>query len=157
MKVKQFLRRFSSLKKYQHFDISQTKLFDEQLILVDKNDKLVGKTSKLDGHLKESNNNYPYRAFSVFLFNHDNKMLLQKRSTKKVTFANRWSNTCCSHPVYKDNELETKDNKGIKIAAARRMEYELRMGHIKDYFLFEKVLYRADSDTIFEEYECKYI
>jgi isopentenyl-diphosphate delta-isomerase len=81
-------------------------------------------------------------------------MLLQKRSTKKVTFPNLWSNTCCSHPIYTKIELETNENKGIKIAAARRMEYELRMGYIKDYFLFEKVLYRADSDTIFEEYEC---
>jgi isopentenyl-diphosphate delta-isomerase len=150
------IRTFSTLKKYAHFDISQTKLFNEDLILVDEKDNLVGKTTKLNGHLKETNNKYPHRAFSVFLFNHENKMLLQKRSNKKVTFPNLWSNTCCSHPIYTESELETKDNRGIKLAASRRMEYELRMGNVKDYFLFEKVLYRADSDSVFEEYECKH-
>ena len=154
MKVKHILRKFSNSKKFAHFDISQTKLFDEQLILVDRSDNLIGKTTKLDGHLKESNNKYPHRAFSVFLFNHENKMLIQKRSIKKVTFPNLWSNTCCSHPIYNEEELVKEHNKGIKIAASRRMEYELKMGYIKDYFLFEKVLYRADSDTVFEEYEC---
>jgi isopentenyl-diphosphate delta-isomerase len=155
MKVKHIIKKFSTSKKYAHFDISQTKLFDEELILVDENDNLVGKTTKLNGHLKETNNKYPHRAFSVFLFNHENKMLLQKRSNKKVTFPNLWSNTCCSHPIYTESELDTKNNKGIKLAASRRMEYELGMGMITDYFLYEKVLYRADSDKIFEEYECK--
>lgn len=154
MRCNNSIRTFSTIKKFAHFDISQTKLFDEQLILVDEKDNIVGKTSKLNGHLKETNNIYPHRAFSVFLFNHQNKMLLQKRSSKKVTFPNLWSNTCCSHPMYTESEIESKDNIGIKVAASRRMEYELRMGYIKDYFLFEKVLYRADSDKVFEEYEC---
>jgi isopentenyl-diphosphate delta-isomerase len=133
---------------------SQTKNFDEPLILVDHQDREIGTTSKLDGHLKSKANKHAHRAFSVFLFNEDNKLLLQKRSLKKVTFPNLWSNTCCSHPIYNELEKEVKDNSGIRHAASRRMEIELGMGYIKNYYLFDRILYRADSDEMFEEYEC---
>jgi isopentenyl-diphosphate delta-isomerase len=156
MKYKGLIKRTFSIC-YDSFDPSQTKLFDEKLILVDNNDNIVGSTSKLNGHLKSMNNNHPHRAFSVFLFNNDNKLLLQKRSRKKVTFPELWSNTCCSHPMYVDVEMDLNQNKGIRIAASRRMEYELGLGNINKYYLLEKVLYRADSDNIFEEYECKMI
>jgi isopentenyl-diphosphate delta-isomerase len=139
---------------YQKYDISQTKNFEEPLILVDNNDKEIGTTSKLDGHLKSKSNKFAHRAFSVFLFNQDNKLLLQKRSKLKITFPNLWSNTCCSHPIYNDIERTVENNTGIKQAASRRMEIELGMGYIKDYYLFDKILYRANSDETFEEYEC---
>ena len=40
-----------------------------------------------------------HRAFSVFLFNSDNELLLQKRAACKITFPNFWTNTVCSHPI----------------------------------------------------------
>ena len=141
-------------KYFDTYHPSQTKLFDEKLILVDINDNVIGSTTKLNGHLKNINNLNPHRAFSVFLFNYDKKLLLQKRSSKKVTFPELWSNTCCSHPIYVDIEMDKNNNKGIKVAASRKMEYELGLGFINKYHLFEKVLYRADSDNLFEEYEC---
>lgn len=66
-----------------------------------------------------------HRAFSVFIFNSQNKLLMQKRSAKKVTFPLHWANTCCSHPLYTENELDRNENIGIKNAAKRRLEYEL--------------------------------
>jgi isopentenyl-diphosphate delta-isomerase type 1 len=41
-----------------------------------------------------------HRAFSVFLFTPDGKLILQQRSGAKITFPYIWANTCCSHPLY---------------------------------------------------------
>lgn len=41
-----------------------------------------------------------HRAFSVFLFTPDGKLILQQRSGAKITFPFIWANTCCSHPLY---------------------------------------------------------
>jgi isopentenyl-diphosphate delta-isomerase len=132
--------------------------FEEKLILVDKNDNRISSTSKIDAHLRVVQNKYPHRAFSVFLFNQNNDLLLQKRSNKKITFKNLWSNTCCSHPIDNEEENLIKDNIGIRRAATRRIKFELGMETgIEQYFVSERILYRADSDDIFEEFELDYI
>ena len=41
-----------------------------------------------------------HRAFSVFLFNSENKLLLQQRAACKITFPRVWTNTCCSHQLH---------------------------------------------------------
>lgn len=41
-----------------------------------------------------------HRAFSVFLFDSKNRLLLQQRAKSKITFPSVWTNTCCSHPLY---------------------------------------------------------
>ncbi len=137
---------------------SQKDALTEQLILVDENDIEVGKISKINGHLKSMNNKYPHRAFSVFLFNMQNELLLQQRASSKFTFADYWSNTCCSHPIQLESEIVTENNIGVRRAAVRRMNYELGIQtNVKDYYLMEKILYRADSDAMFEEFEVDYI
>jgi isopentenyl-diphosphate Delta-isomerase len=145
----------SLLKK---FHPSQSKTMDEDLILVDENDKPIDSLSKIEAHLKIKNNKYPHRAFSVFLFNDKNELLLQKRSSQKVTFPNLWSNTCCSHPLNTVEEKQTENNIGIKKAAVRRMKFEFGIDTMEqDYLPYEKILYRADSDEVFEEFELDYI
>ena len=67
----------------------------EELILVDENDREIGSQSKSDCH---SGKGVLHRAFSIFVFNGDNELLLQKRSPEKLLWPNYWSNTCCSHP-----------------------------------------------------------
>ena len=142
---------FSNFK----IDKSQINSFKEKLILVDKNDNKIGNITKLDAHLIEKKNKYPHRAFSVFLFDKNNKMLLQQRSIKKVTFPLLWSNTCCSHPLDISNE-NTFNN--IKNAVIRRMKFELGLNtNINLYKLYGRILYRAPSNKIFEEYELDYI
>jgi isopentenyl-diphosphate delta-isomerase type 1 len=60
----------------------------------------------ITGHLNTRiNEGLLHRAFSVFLFNSEGKLLLQKRSDKKITFPDCWTNTCCSHPLYKADEM----------------------------------------------------
>lgn len=46
-----------------------------------------------------------HRAFSVFLFDSQNRLLLQQRASEKITFPNMWTNTCCSHPLNTPDEL----------------------------------------------------
>lgn len=83
-------------------------------------------------------------------------MLLQQRSMKKITFPGLWSNTCCSHPLSVKEELVEENNKGIISAAKRRMNFELSIKtKEEDYRIIEKILYRADSSEIFEEFERK--
>ena len=57
-----------------------------------------------------------HRAFSVFIFNSKNQMLLQQRALNKYHSAGLWTNTCCSHPRPKENTLE---------AAKRRLKEEM--------------------------------
>ena len=67
----------------------------EALILVDEHDREIGSRAKSICH---SGKGILHRAFSIFVFNGDNELLLQKRSAEKLLWPNYWSNTCCSHP-----------------------------------------------------------
>lgn len=64
------------------------------LIVIDKNDKIVGYKSKKECHKGEG---ILHRAFSIFIFNKNGKFLLQKRSKQKLLWPLFWSNSCCSH------------------------------------------------------------
>ena len=66
----------------------------EQVILVDKDDSEIGVMEKMEAHKQA----VLHRAFSVFLFNPQGKMLLQQRALTKYHSAGLWTNTCCSHP-----------------------------------------------------------
>jgi isopentenyl-diphosphate delta-isomerase len=86
-------------------------------------------TTLTTGHLMENiNKGLLHRAFSVFLFNSENKLLLQQRADEKITFPDMWTNTCCSHPLAVPGELgyELEDSiAGVKQAAQRKLEHEL--------------------------------
>lgn len=60
--------------------------FKENCILVDSSDSAIGSASKRDCHrVSVDGESIPlHRAFSVFLFNKEGDMLLQKRSSHKV-------------------------------------------------------------------------
>ncbi len=67
---------------------------NDEVVLVDTSDRVVGKAPKLEVHEK----GLLHRAFSIFIFNDRDEMLLQKRNTNKYHSPGLWSNTCCSHP-----------------------------------------------------------
>jgi len=78
-----------------------------------------------------------HRAFSVFVFNSAGELLLQKRSDDKILFPKRWTNTCCSHPLYNEREMDdppSPEASGVKRAVVRKLEHELGipMGQVGD-------------------------
>jgi isopentenyl-diphosphate delta-isomerase type 1 len=108
----------------------------DMLVVVDENDVLVPNAvvSKKKAH--EFNNDQPrgiaHRAFSIFIFNEKNEMLLTRRADSKITFPGVWTNTCCSHPCHgmTPNEVDVvpdafPDFPGIKHAAIRKLRHEL--------------------------------
>ena len=86
---------------------------DEMLIVVDENDNIIDYKSKIECHQGDG---ILHRAFSLFIFNDQGQLILQKRSDQKLLWPLYWSNSCCSHPR-KGETLET--------ATHRRLEQEL--------------------------------
>jgi farnesyl-diphosphate farnesyltransferase len=124
----------------------------DECILCNENDEILGSASKYEAHIFSPETVSPaptlsfpfadsfcqprgklHRAFSVFLFNSEGKLLLQQRAPTKVTFPNVWTNTCCSHPLsgYEPKELDSEDEirngtvTGAKAAAIRKLFQEL--------------------------------
>ena len=58
----------------------QVSFDDEMLILVDDNDTITGYADKLACHRGEG---ILHRAFSIFIFNKNKELLIQKRSQQK--------------------------------------------------------------------------
>ena len=106
----------------QQEDAAQASLMAEAVIAVAEDDTVIGPMSKLEAH--QGAGHY-HRAFSVLLFNTKGEMLLQQRSSDKVTFPNVWANACCSHPLHSPEELELENAMGVKRAAVRKLEQEL--------------------------------
>ena len=68
---------------------------DNLIALVDENDLVTGYEDKLDVHRK----GLLHRAFSVFVLNDKNEIMLQQRAFQKYHSGGLWTNTCCSHMV----------------------------------------------------------
>lgn len=79
------------------------------VVLVDQKDRPIGKMPKLEAHQKGA----LHRAFSVFILNSKNELLLQRRSASKYHSPNLWTNTCCSHP-YVDELVIDAGNRRLK-------------------------------------------
>jgi len=146
------------------FDEEQIKLMEEVCIVVDENDKVLRHGSKRECH--QCANIYGpdkllHRAFSVFLFNSKNELLLQQRSLKKITFPMRWTNTCCSHPLAVSGELEEKNHLGVKRAAVRKLEHELGIDSkaiaLDELHFLTRIHYDAKSDDTWGEHEIDHI
>lgn len=81
----------TSAKMNSHFsalDPTQASLMMESCIAVDTEDRALHSITKKAAHLLGPAQQLPplHRAFSVFLFNSDNQLLLQQRSASKITF-----------------------------------------------------------------------
>ncbi|CAD8114747.1 unnamed protein product [Paramecium sonneborni] len=142
------------------FKFSQEKT--QQLILVDFNDQLKEPIEKWLAHSTKyifNQQSYPHRAFSLFLFDSQYRLLLQQRSNAKKTFPLLWANTCCSHQLYHGNENDA-------LMKYRLSEYYVRQRtlaelnfDIKDtkIELIQKIIYSAKDSDQFGEYELDYI
>ncbi|XP_075000211.1 isopentenyl-diphosphate Delta-isomerase 1 isoform X1 [Calonectris borealis] len=145
-----------------HLDEQQVQLLAEMCILIDENDKKIGADTKKNCHLNENiDKGLLHRAFSVFLFNTENKLLLQQRSNAKITFPDCFTNTCCSHPLSHPLELEENNAIGVRRAAQRRLKAELGipMEQVtpEEISYLTRIHYKAKSDGIWGEHEIDYI
>ena len=129
-----------------------------------EDDQVIGPVSKLHGHLKAGENQkrvkLAHRAFSLFLFNGRNELLMTQRSAKKITFPNMWTNTCCSHPRHTEDEMDLSEGYiGPRRAAIRRTEFELGIKEltVSQVHCGAKILYYADACDRFAEHELDYI
>jgi isopentenyl-diphosphate delta-isomerase len=158
-------------KVLQNADSTQIELMEERCILLDGADNVIGHESKLNCHLMDNKPSPAdlgpplHRAFSVFLFNSKNEMLLQRRAAEKILFPLCWTNTCCSHPLHTDKELGLLDNDdpivGVKHAAIRKLEQELGIKPedlpIDDFHFMTRVKYHARCTEDFGEHEIDYV
>ena len=115
---------------------------NDYVILVDEQDNEVGVMEKLKAHEQGK----LHRAFSVFIFNDKNELLLQQRALNKYHSGGLWTNTCCSHP---------SPNETIKDAANRRLYEE--MGMSCDLKIISNFIYKTDFENGLIEHELDYI
>ena len=83
-----------------------------EVILVNAQDEAIGVMEKMEAHQK----GLLHRAFSVFIFDTEGRMLLQQRAPQKYHGAYLWTNACCSHPGW---------DEPVEKAAQRRLQEEL--------------------------------
>ncbi len=113
-----------------------------EVILVDKDDREVGVMEKMEAHRK----GILHRAFSVFIFNDDNQLMLQQRALHKYHSPGLWSNTCCSHPFPEEP---------VEEAAHRRLQEEMGFDvELKKAFTFT---YKAELDQGMTEHELDHV
>ena len=141
------------------YDIDQVNMMSEQVILVDRNDTVVGSMSKVDAHRGDG---VLHRAFSILLFDQQDRLLMQKRADHKITFPGVWANTVCSHPLSVPDEFNEADSvSGSSVAALRKMQQELGIdaGAIStdDIHCITRMMYRARADDIWVEHELDHI
>ncbi|KAL0256206.1 isopentenyl-diphosphate delta-isomerase idi1 [Diplodia seriata] len=147
------------------YDEEQIRLMDEMCIVLDENDVPIGSASKKVCHLMENiNRGLLHRAFSVFLFDADNRLLLQQRATEKITFPDMWTNTCCSHPLGVPTETGSDlptSVAGAKRAAQRKLGHELGIPAdqvpVGEFDFLTRIHYLAPSDGKWGEHEIDYI
>ncbi|KAK3306999.1 NUDIX hydrolase domain-like protein [Chaetomium strumarium] len=146
-------------------DEEQIRLMDEVCIVLDEDDKPIGTASKKLCHLMTNiEKGLLHRAFSVFLFNDKNELLLQQRASEKITFPDMWTNTCCSHPLNVSNETGStlpESILGVKHAAQRKLEHELGIKKeqvpLDQFHFLTRIHYKAPSNGQWGEHEIDYI
>lgn len=112
------------------------------VILVDENDNPLGNIVKAEAHLK----GLLHRAFSIFIFNGEGKLLLQKRAQTKYHSGGLWTNTCCGHPS--PGEI-------ISDAANRRLYEEMKIKtRLSSVCSFK---YKADLNNGLIEHEIDHV
>ncbi|MTG98355.1 isopentenyl-diphosphate Delta-isomerase [Myroides albus] len=114
----------------------------EFVILVNENDEEIGVMEKIEAHEKA----LLHRAFSVFILNDKNEVMLQQRASEKYHSPLLWTNTCCSHQRAGETNIE---------AGRRRMVEEMGFEvPLKDVFSF---IYKAPFDNGLTEHEFDHV
>ena len=115
---------------------------EEKVILVNERDEQIGLMPKMEAHEKA----LLHRAFSVFVFNRDNELMIQQRALGKYHSPGLWTNTCCSHQREGESNIE---------AGQRRLQEEMGFStELEDTVSF---IYKAPFDNGLTEHEFDHI
>lgn len=115
---------------------------EEQVILVNEKDEPQGLMGKMEAHEK----GLLHRAFSVFILNDQNQLMLQQRAAAKYHSPLLWTNSCCSHQRDGENNIE---------AGQRRLLEEMGFSvSLKELFSF---IYKAPFDNGLTEHELDHV
>jgi len=115
---------------------------DERVILVSETDLELGEAPKLEVHRTGE----LHRAFSVFVFDDQRRLLMQRRAAGKYHSPGLWSNTCCGHP---------RPGERTSTAARRRLAEEMGVDCcLTESFSF---IYSADLGDGLREYELDHV
>jgi isopentenyl-diphosphate delta-isomerase len=115
---------------------------EEEVILVNDLDEPIGLMPKLEAHQKA----VLHRAFSVFVLNDQNEIMLQQRAHHKYHSPLLWTNTCCSHQRNGETNIE---------AGSRRLYEE--MGFQTDLRELFHFIYKAPFDNGLTEHELDHV
>tara|TARA_R100001369_G_scaffold92561_1_gene138364 strand:- start:23322 stop:23840 length:519 start_codon:yes stop_codon:yes gene_type:complete len=115
---------------------------EEKVILVNQKDEPIGLMPKMEAHEK----GLLHRAFSVFIFNEKNELMLQQRALSKYHSPGLWTNTCCSHQREGESNIA---------AGKRRLQEEMGFSaELEDTISF---IYKAPFDNGLTEHEFDHI
>ena len=115
----------------------------EEVILVNKKGEDIGVCEKMKAH---QNGGLLHRAFSVFVLNDANELMIHKRAKKKYHSGGLWTNTCCSHP---------RKNESVIDAGKRRLKEEMGFScELEEAFHF---IYEAILDNELTEHEYDHV
>ena len=115
---------------------------EEEVILVNENDQQIGTMPKLEAHEKAA----LHRAFSIFVLNDKNEVMLQQRAAHKYHSPLLWTNTCCSHQRVGETNIQ---------AGTRRLQEE--MGFVTDIKELFHFIYKAPFDNGLTEHELDHV
>ena len=116
-------------------------LNSQHVVLVDEQDNAIGIKDKLEAH---NSNTMLHRGVSVFLFNSQKELLIQKRNNRKKTWGGFWSNSFCGHP---------QQDETYRQAVYRHAKFELGITLQKVDFI-DIYRYKFSKDDIVENEIC---
>ena len=115
---------------------------EEKVILVNEKDEPIGLMPKMEAHEKA----LLHRAFSIFIINSKNEIMLQQRAAAKYHSPLLWTNTTCSHQREGENNIQ---------AGNRRLMEEMGIqAELKELFSF---IYKAPFDNGLTEHEFDHV
>lgn len=112
------------------------------VVLVDESNQVLGIQDKLVAH---NSTTQLHRGFSVFLFNSNKELLIQRRSDTKKTWGGFWSNSFCGHPQINENNEQ---------AIYRHAKFELGIEHLQKLYFISDYRYKFSLGNIIENEIC---
>lgn len=114
----------------------------QKVILVDDFDCAIGSADKMKAHEE----GLLHRAFSAFIVNNRDELLLQKRAGSKYHSPGLWTNTCCSHPA---------PGEALQLAAEKRLVEEMGISCSLTWLF--KFRYKASFENKLTEHEIDHV